>query len=456
MLPLNQSRRSALMAAILWNSVSLAAANESVEPPASASEIRVVPIIPAKSDAADSCNSNGLRADELHSAWYVSWENDSHTLALISGSDEFYTQGFQLGYRFPSGEVPAMLNAPSNWLCDKVRSWSGEPNGQLVGATTLFIGQNLFTPGKITEVQLDPQDRPYAAWLYSGARLQIKQQLGRRESEDDALYHVFEVQVGTTGPPAEGKWAQSSFHELTGVKSVPMGWHHQMKTEPGIQTRYRLDTRLGHKSRAGGAFETDYILSTEFLLGTLQTSGAVGATLRIGRNLTDPPSNQIVPTVPSLPFLRTKEDRSAEIVDPNMTVAAEEPPSDKSCLHSRLLLAIQECSLFFGALGRVVAHNSFIDGSLFRDGHSVDGEIAHYDLLAGFRLRWERFQLDYTYVRRGKEFSPVPVNAENTDGHHGFGAVNIQCLAGRNPGDLRLELVCPSVIGVLIGLMLAQ
>jgi hypothetical protein len=112
-------------------------------------------------------------------------------------------------------------------------------------------------------------------------------------------------------------------------------------------------------------------------------------------------------------------------------------------------LGLLECSVSVGATGKLFAYNAFLDGNLFRSSHEVDREPGYYDLTWGFRLRWTKIQLDYRFVRRGKEFSPVPITVDSSDGRHDYGSANVQCLDS-------LDWLCPTFVGLLLGAIAAQ
>ena len=75
--------------------------------------------------------------------------------------------------------------------------------------------------------------------------------------------------------------------------------------------------------------------------------------------------------------------------------------------------------VFVGIEGRAVAHNIFLDGSLFRDEDpSVSSNTFVSDLQAGLVVQVLQTQIAFTYVERAEEFE------EQTDPQR-FGAVSI-------------------------------
>ena len=87
-------------------------------------------------------------------------------------------------------------------------------------------------------------DRPYAAWLYAERR-------GARALGAIAA-HRRASQLGVTGPPAFGEFAQRTAHKLTGVYSrEPVGWDTQVGFEPGIMLTRENDAPLRGRTSSG-------------------------------------------------------------------------------------------------------------------------------------------------------------------------------------------------------------
>ena len=394
------------------------------------------------SDAMADCNTGIETINIPLPGWQFTWENDS----IISPrpSDDYYTQGMQFGYRFRPDAQADWLSTPMAAICRRVAS----EKHPVAGAGSLFLGQQFFTPFDLSDPEPIPNDRPYAAWLYLGTRLELAQPF---RSYDEAegklgfhgLHHAFEVQVGVLGPPAQGEWVQREWHEVLdrfGFDTVvPVGWDNQLPTQAGLQTRYKGRVSLYVDKLGRTGWEVDATGHGELDLGTVMVAGGAGGTIRIGRNLGDPVTNQIGPSIALEPF--------SERVQKNLQAQLKE---GHGCL---AWLEIDECYVFVGAIGRVMAFNAFVDGPIGYDKPTVDKETTTYDLMWGARLRWSRFVLDYAAVERGREFSPVPVLTADPNGKHGFGSLNLRCVAPIDRRDDRRELTCPTIFGILVGLL---
>jgi lipid A 3-O-deacylase len=376
------------------------------------------------------CNSSANDRGIPDAGWNLTWEND--TAIPADQTDRNYTQGLQLAYRFRPDEQPGWLARPMGAVCRWLSGLSDPSHRRLLGAGSVFIGQHMFTPDDTDETDLIPDDRPYAAWLYVGSRLEFAQPYTGRFATT-GLFHSFELQVGTLGPRAQGEWVQNNFHKLIGSDPV-MGWDNQLPNEFGAQFHYKVRALL-RKWPLGTVAETDIITSTELGLGTIQVFGGAGGTFRLGRNLGDPVVDQLTPTLAAVGSTTRDEN---------------------GCANGRGIFAIKECYLFVGINGRATAFNAFLDGGMFNGGHSVDREPFTYEWMWGARLRWSRFQLDYTAVNRSREFSPDPVATASNHGRHKYGAVNARCFAPLDGEKGRTDLICPGFFTLLFGLIAAQ
>jgi lipid A 3-O-deacylase len=381
------------------------------------------------------CNTTPNRSGVPAAGWNFVWEND--TAVSDAPTDEEYTQGLQFGYRFRPDQQPRWLGRPMGWICRGISAASNEDHRDLYGAGSVFIGQHLFTPGDGDARGLIPDDRPYAAWLYLGTRLEVAQPFEGKFARS-GLFHSFELQVGTLGPRAKGEWVQNEFHSLIGSDPL-LGWNNQLSDEWGVQAFYKVRALAGKWS--GSRIEADVTVTSEVGLGTVQILAGTGGVFRVGRNLGDPVADTLGPRV-------LESTRDVE--------GARAAPAQRECLGGRGIFAIKECYAYVGVNGRATAFNAFLDGGMFEGGHRVDREPFTYDLLWGARLRWSRFQLDYTAVTSSREFSPVPAQTQSRDGKHRFGAVNVRCFAPVDENMRRWDLVCPGFFTVLLGLVAAQ
>jgi lipid A 3-O-deacylase len=322
-------------------------------------------------------------------AWQFYWENDAY--AAFSGSDEFYTNGV----RFAWLRNPNVVSNPE-WSRRLVDWWCRSPLCFESNADIGYghaLGQSFYTPNDITDPRPQPEDRPWAGYLYYSWVVQATHATDVDFRLDRPVQNLFELQVGLVGPAAGAEFAQREVHEIID-DDLPLGWDNQLVNEPTVNLNYTWRKKLGNTT-------FDIVPHWGGSLGTVMTAASAGATVRLGRNISSFPQLLITPTNASL------------------TV-----PRPTKC----------EYYLFAGAEGRAVAHNIFLDGNVFRDGPEIDvrRDTFVYDLKAGFAARYKSWRLDYTFVRRSEEFAPPPGRA---DGVHDFGSVTISYSLWRPADD---------------------
>lgn len=287
-----------------------------------------------------------LRGSEIQ----IFIENDS-----FGGTDQYYTNGIKIGGGVPAEKVAGLFTRPPNALLDAITDGASNHFG-------LFFGQNLYTPRDITIAAPQPNDRPWAAWLYIGAVAQ---------SVKENRLHTVEFDLGVVGPPALGQQVQTAWHKLVDAPE-PMGWDNQIRTEPGFLLTYL------HKRRYGDVSGVQLLPHIGATVGTIATFARAGALLRAGQNMTGFGPDGIEPGGAMLKNTRREQD------------AGRARP--------------YEWFVFAGADGRLMGHNTSLDGSLFRDGPSVATRDFVYDLLAGASVRIDALRVSVTRIQRSEEF----------------------------------------------------
>lgn len=278
------------------------------------------------------------------------WENDT-----FAGSDRYYTNGIKFGgaVRVPE-QILAPLKIPAEAAFSLMR-------GKPAAHAGLFVGQNMYTPRRIGIAQPQPFDRPWAGWLYVGTVLQ---------AASSRALHTVEFDVGMIGPASLAEKTQTRMHDLAGVPE-PLGWSNQLRNEPGFLIAWL------HKQRYG-TDTIELLPHAGVTLGTVQTLARTGAMARIGRNMTG--------------FGPDRIDPGAALLQ-NTRRASDGPRSPL------------EYYAFAGADVRYVAHNVFLDGSLFRSSPGVEKRNYVYDLSAGLSLRWHAFRVTFSRIHRSDEFT---------------------------------------------------
>jgi hypothetical protein len=227
----------------------------------------------------------------------ASWaQADNGTLSIEVENDYFspdnrdrhYTNGLRLAWLpapDPGGE--------EDWIESAANAIPFVGDQDSIGRIGWSLGQSLFTPQNKTAYQPILNDRPYAGWLYAGLTL-IKTpppqpDLQSRVDQIDTL----NLELGVVGRAALGEQVQNNFHRIFFDNEQVNGWHNQLKSEPGLLISYDHKWRALAQTGIWG-LGADFTPDVGFDLGNVQIDGAVGGTIRVGRDL---PSDYVrIPT----------------------------------------------------------------------------------------------------------------------------------------------------------------
>jgi len=308
---------------------------------------------PAKAQTVQDQITERIKNADDHNYLSLSFEND----LIGSGQDENYTNGVRLTYFDVESEIPPVIDE----LAEAI------PTFDINETTSTFfsIGQNLYTPQNIRIRALQPDDRPYAAWLYGSVGLATV-----TKNHLDEL----EFTAGVVGPQALGEQTQTFVHKHISDSPLPQGWDNQLKFEPGFIASWRRRWPIWYRQNLGDfrlRIEPDINVS----LGNVYTYAGTGATVTFGpytSRIQDTPP-RVRPSMPGTGFFDT----------PDREIS---------------------WSLFAGFNGRAMARNIFLDGNTFRDSHSVDKKILVGDANIGATIGFDDYRLSYTLNYRTKEF----------------------------------------------------
>lgn len=287
-------------------------------------------------------------------------END----AYFNISDRHYTNGGYVSLTSPE--------RPDCQTCEGLSDRFMLPSGTTAVAHRygFFAGQSIFTPEDLSLAVPDPADRPYAGWLYAGARLY-------RESA--GVLDRLEVKAGVVGPASGADAVQRYWHALHWFGGVPPhGWSSQLKNEPGLVLSGQ---RIWRVSLVDGFLDAEILPEANLSLGNVFTYAGAGASLRLGRNLrADWGAPRIEPALQGSDFI----DRDAA--------------------------GSFAWYVFAGVEGRAVARNLFLDGNSFEDSPHVTKEIFVADFNAGLALIAGSVALRAAYTERTREFETQRAN----------------------------------------------
>ena len=293
--------------------------------------------------------------------WSVEIEND----LWGSQEDRFYTSGWQFSYASP--------RPPPDYL-ERVSDLLPFYNKGETGYYGLNIGQKIFTPADIQTTSLQPDDRPYAGWLYAEVFIGHRyQDHGDREKINGLI-----LTLGIVGPASLAEESQLLIHDVTGSDD-PQGWDNQLENELGLNATYLRKWRYIRDFDGQRQYETS--LHSGLTLGNVYSYASAGFMLRWGTRLKDdigPPT--ISPGFPGLPAFKPNRQTN--------------------------------WYLFAGIEGRLVGRYIFLDGNTNVDSPSVDKEPLVADLQFGAAIRLRNMRIAFSQMLRSREFEGQPDNTQ--------------------------------------------
>lgn len=275
-------------------------------------------------------------------------------LYTSSKNDMYYTNGLEFFYRF--------LSKNSNEKINKK-------------ITEFRIGQYIYNPRFINEAAVTINDRPFTGYLFAEAGHSFFYQ------SESVLKTDF--QLGYMGPNAFGEETQESFHHLIGYKEV-YGWENQLHNALAVQAHIMYSKKL---------FPTkhhDFIdlhFQSEANLGTIFTGVSTGFLARFG-------FKKLLPVYDS-----NLHDASVSF-EPQYNIR----------------------EFYFYAMPSVnyQFYDATIQGSMFNDTSPLtfDLEPLRFNVEAGLKYRYNKFNISYSFLYRGRELKD-PVNNTNTGYFYG-------------------------------------
>ena len=284
-------------------------------------------------------------------AFSLLFEND-----IFDNTDHDYTNGVELGYTTAPDDTP-------RWAVDWARAlpFFGESGGDV--RTRYAIGQAIFTPTDISLADPPLTDRPYAGFLYGAMGL---------VADDGSHLDQLQLTLGMVGPASLAGNSQNFVHDLIRDKEA-MGWHFQLRDEPGLVLSYeRMMKIVPPQSLLGGVLDIEPHFGGA--IGNVYDYANLGVMARFGFNL--PKDYGPLRIQPSLP--------GSDYFEPTAGFGAY---------------------VFAGVDGRAIARNLFLDGNSFEDSRSVSKKWLVGDLALGAALTFDAFRLAFTHVVRSREYA---------------------------------------------------
>jgi lipid A 3-O-deacylase len=288
-------------------------------------------------------------------------ENDTTNIGG-PGTDKAYTNGLKFSYGYADDRVPRWSRLLSSWSDVVTRDLAASNPSY-----NISLGQKIFTPKNLTLTVPNPDDQPYAAWLYLGFGANIK-------NGDHG--HSVELDVGMVGPNALGEQAQNNLHRTIGIATA-QGWDSQLKNEPTIELSFQERWRfLRIKNETDTLF--DLIPYVGVAVGNVLDAAQAGGLFRFGYHLPD----DLGPSRPSTLG-------SDAYVNPRRMDQADH----KFGLYG-----------FWGISGSAVAHSIFLDGNTFTSSAHVTRIPLIYNIEEGITMSLYGFYVSWKFITISPEF----------------------------------------------------
>lgn len=299
---------------------------------------------------------NAFAADiEGKDAYAFYLENDSRNIGG-PGSDQAYSSGVKFSYIYAQGQIPKWSTPAIDYLhiLDNNAKWAKVNFG-------LSLGHQIFTPNDTQTTELVASDRPYAAWLYLGFAVSLKER---------NVEHFLEIDLGTIGPSALGEPIQNGFHSLIGSGKTN-GWRNGLKDEPTLQVFYQK------RHKQVFSQNLDFVPYYGVGLGNVLIGGHAGGIIRLGSYLPDD-------------FGASRPSAS----DGNSFISASSYSTESKLSYY----------FFGGARGNYIARNIFLDGNTFHESHEVKKHLFTFETEVGFGLHFYSGTLVWRFVTKSPEF----------------------------------------------------
>jgi lipid A 3-O-deacylase len=322
-----------------------------------------------------------LSAEEAPWTINLYFEND-----LFGETDQNYTNGFRIAWVSP--DTTSYLEDPQYpaWLRNINRRlrFFNQIDEELEHNLVVSLGQLIYTPSSIEASELLIDERPYAAYLYTGFAYHTR---------SDQRLDTVEINFGIVGPAALGEETQNIIHDLRGFTRFK-GWDNQLENEPALTLLYEHKRRL-FRQPVTQQIDHDFISHVGVSLGNVATYANLGGEYRLGWDLPDDFGTSAV---------RSGGDNSAP------------GRGDIRRRHGGTL--VYGLHVFVTVDARLVARDIFLDGNSFRDSHSVSKEREVVDLSSGISFLTGRWKVSFAWVIRTREFKEQPH-------HHKYGSLSL-------------------------------
>lgn len=286
-------------------------------------------------------------------------DNDAY---LFVGQDRYYTNGLFLNFRYASNQEKL-----GDQLNKKIFEFS--------------VGQKMYNPISGHAPNPARQDRPFAAYLYGGAGLDL---FYKNES-----VLKLSAELGTGGPNALGKEAQTLLHDTFRFYDID-GWQYQIQDDFSVNLSAQF-TKLLHRSANK---KIDLSVETYLNAGTTFSGAGAGVLFRTGR------LNQLFNTTYTNSLISNKAK------------------SEKFTKNEFYFYAKPQLNF--------VAYDATIQGSMFQDDSPITYGIKSlvFAQQLGFDYSTPRFTVGYSIIFKSKEI-------KSTARAHQYGTIALSYRFGK-------------------------
>ncbi len=322
-----------------------------------------------------------LAAQEPTVPWefQMSFHEENDTFGLKDRTDQHYTQGLRYEVMWRHSREKGPPAEPPGEGIVAVRLFDDDPRS--IVSNGVAVGHNMYTPVDIRSKVCNPDDQPWAAWLYLGF---IVRELNESKDRED----TYELDLGMVGPAALGEPIQSFVHEV--INSPQPGWPCQLPNE--FTAMLSWDRRWVYDIKRIGDSLWKIRSSPHFgaRLGNVFTNVGMGLKLLAGYN---PP----------------KDYSSGGVLAAARSFGSEDPGEETSDWSAYG---------FIGVDGRAEAYNVFLDGTLVHPSESINRNPLVSDFITGLKFRWKVCFFSYSNIFRSPEI-------EGDTRFHNYGSLEL-------------------------------
>ncbi|MBC2595694.1 lipid A deacylase LpxR family protein [Ruficoccus amylovorans] len=324
------------------------------------------------------------------------WENDT-----FAGTDKWYTNGLEFNWTLADVRTWDTPTDSEAWaqgnFSSKLPDWAQflvstlpfsedyDNNQYRVGFS---FGQNMYTPANIRIAAPQPNDRPWAGWLYLAPSFIV---------QGENRMDVFELSFGVVGSWSGAEATQKFIHDDILHTTQPMGWSNQLANEFAFNLSWQRYWRYQLTDEISKTFGADFVGNAGFTAGNVYVYGNAGFMFRAGYNI--------------------PHDYGTSLIRPAGTYGNPVNNSDPRLADS-LDFSIYG---FAGTQQYIMGRNIFLQGNTFANSASIGMKNWVGDFSMGIGATTGPFMCNFTMNWRSNEF-------DGESGGQWFGSLNMSVL----------------------------